>query len=604
MIMSVVAIGIVALLAWLWSTRGFYSGLINLICTVVAGAIAFGLHETVAYALLASAPASGFFSFLENAAWAIALAGTFAVSLAILRGITEALLRANVKLNDLVNIVGGGVTGLLSGIIVSGITVLSLGFLRVDSDFLGYQNVQVTPSGSLERSGGLWVPTDSWTAGLYSHMSGAALASATPLRELHPHFADQASALRISFGRGKARNTLRPDQAEVKKYYTVGADGKVPVADLLNDSLAKALGQGAQKFTTLEGEQPAQGSRIDGFVINFKSAAKEKSGRVVIGQAHLRLVGESADGTPLAIHPLALISQADASAPISGRWRFDDGQGLFIGSVGGGAEWPVAAEFVVPQGFVPRAIYIRNVRYAVPEKPVTYATVEARDMAIASGALTAAGGASIDLASLDESRATTVRGNNNGYTGVNLGRQLGFVLQDGMQGGLEINENRNIIDGVQSFDPKAVRGNRGIDRQLAIERFALTEDTAIVQVDVSLSVGNELSLLGPAAQAALSESSATSAPMLIDANGQAYRAVGYVFEDTNELKIRFTPSRTIASLDELSSDLVMLSRSAPDKKLTLVFRVSRGVRIDRFTIGTHVVAIYRPSIQIDANQQR
>ncbi len=92
--------------------------------------------------------------------------------------------------------------------------------------------------------------------------------------------------------------------------------------------------------------------------------------------------------------------------------------------------------------------------------------------------------------------------------------------------------------------------------------------------------------------------------MLIDANGQAYRAVGYIFEDTNELKIRFTPSRTIASLDELSSDLVMLSRSAPDKKLTLVFRVSRGVRLERFAIGNHVVAIYRPAIQIDANQQR
>ncbi len=180
----------------------------------------------------------------------------------------------------------------------------------------------------------------------------------------------------------------------------------------------------------MQGQQPGQGSRIDGFVINFKSAAKEKSGRVVLGQAHLRLVGETSDGNSIAIHPIALVSQADASAPISGRWRFDDGQGLFIGSVGGGAEWPVAAEFVVPQGFVPRGALHPQRALCRAREAVAYATVEARDMAIASGSLTAAGGASIDVASLDESRATTVRGNNNGYTGVNLGRQLGFVLQE------------------------------------------------------------------------------------------------------------------------------------------------------------------------------
>ena len=40
MYMSLLAIGIVALMGYVWLTRGYYSALIHLFCTLIAGAIA------------------------------------------------------------------------------------------------------------------------------------------------------------------------------------------------------------------------------------------------------------------------------------------------------------------------------------------------------------------------------------------------------------------------------------------------------------------------------------------------------------------------------------------------------------------------------------
>ena len=54
MIMSLIALGVVAGLGYLWATRGFFSALLNLICVVIAGAVAFGLWEPVAFLILAS----------------------------------------------------------------------------------------------------------------------------------------------------------------------------------------------------------------------------------------------------------------------------------------------------------------------------------------------------------------------------------------------------------------------------------------------------------------------------------------------------------------------------------------------------------------------
>ena len=43
MSLSILCIVIVGGMGWLWLSRGFYSALLNMLCVLIAGAVAFGL---------------------------------------------------------------------------------------------------------------------------------------------------------------------------------------------------------------------------------------------------------------------------------------------------------------------------------------------------------------------------------------------------------------------------------------------------------------------------------------------------------------------------------------------------------------------------------
>src|SRR5262245_33614283 len=114
MYLSIACILIVGGMGYLWCTRGFYSALINLVCVLVGGAVAFGLWETIAYTLLDKGSGG---DLLSSSAWGIALALPFAGTVAVLRAITDKVLGANVKIPDAANYVGGGLCGAAAGII-------------------------------------------------------------------------------------------------------------------------------------------------------------------------------------------------------------------------------------------------------------------------------------------------------------------------------------------------------------------------------------------------------------------------------------------------------------------------------------------------------
>src|SRR5690349_9512498 len=128
--MMLLTVVIVGLSAYLWCMRGFFSALVHLVCVLVAGAVAFGVWEPLGYWLLSATDDRGTFSFISGVAWGLALALPFGITLAILRGVIDKILPANAQCDTTVDYVGGGVCGLLSGIIVAGIAVLSIGYLR------------------------------------------------------------------------------------------------------------------------------------------------------------------------------------------------------------------------------------------------------------------------------------------------------------------------------------------------------------------------------------------------------------------------------------------------------------------------------------------
>ena len=181
-------------------------------------------------------------------------------------------------------------------------------------------------------------------------------------------------------------------------------------------------------------------------------------------------------------------------------------------------------------------------------------------------------------------------------TGISVTNGIGRVIQKGTQGALEVEDNY-IKEGENTFTPADFKNTVGLDRNLRVDKYQVTKDTSIVQVDVSLS--RPASLLGEAAATV----DLISPPVLIDTNGQRYEPIGYVYEDRKFIKIRFTPGQPIRALKELDSAGVGLSRSRSDQKLVLIFRVSNGIELASFALGNKVLVDVDPPIKIEGGQK-
>ena len=588
MSLSIVCIVIVGGMGWLWLSRGFYSALLNLVCVLIAGAVAFGVWETVAYMLLDKS-SSG--DLLSGSAWGIALALPFAVTLAVLRAITDKVLRANLKVPNAVNYIGGAVCGAVAGVVTAGIVVMSLGMLRMDTQFMGFQAMDYGPGSSLKRENSLLLPVDKIVAQLYGHMSRNTLATDTPLAVWQPHLDDLPSIQRISYGEGSSRNTMKPEDCRIGGHYLVGGpDAKL--SSLLTDSFAP----GSQQVADLTGEPFPPDSRLEGIVVTFNSGAKEKNGQVIIGPGQVRLVAMNEDGSEsIPLHPIAVVSRTDNPAKKNyARFRLDARE-LYIPSVGGDANTTMAFEFVVPKEYKPTALYIKSTRFDVPTaKPETYASPTARDLAIKDGTLVRD---RVDEWGATEKAAAsgqpTAAPNTPEYWGISLSDALpdGAIIQDGTQGpNMEIAERR-LVNGTGRYETKVVKNARDVDRSLQVNRFRVPDRTSLVQVNVSK--GRRLSFLGQSIDSA----ERILPPQLVSTDGQVFEAIGYYYEDESKVLVRYMIGEPIRGLSQLDTDGVAPTISRADQKLILIFAPSKGVEIKSFNLGSKVIREFERPIK-------
>lgn len=590
MIMNLMSIAIVLGLGYLWVTRGFFSALLHLGCVLAAGAIAFAAWEPVAMLLLTKAP-NGFFSFIGDAAWGLGLALPFVISLAILRFAIDKIAPANIIVEETFDSIGGGICGAGIGLITAGMFVLSTSFLRVPTAFFGYQPVHMVEQGNLQIKENLWIPVDRLTSNLYNHLSSNVLHTKTPLVHYYPDLATAAATQRMSEGGGNNKNTITEAGFEIALHFTVGKGANLSASELFADQFDART----QQITMLDGNPLPTGSYIDGYLINFKAGAKEDFGQVVVSKGQIRLVAHNNAGEAVTLFPIAVTSQARSGDNTFGRFRFD-GE-LYVASVGGATEAPMAFEFGVPAGYEPSFLYVRNLRHDVqgqaPDRE--FADSTSRDIAVQTGDLLAGD----RTANLNTQFATVVDGTSGRGPGISTGPRMGnrMVLQKGQTQGLQINEENQIVNGQQLFLPNDVKG-RGIDRALRVDEFYVTNDTNIVQIEVtgdpSVNPGSYFS------SAAAAELRANVPPMLIDSNGQAYNAIGYIYQDNNKVEIRYTPGQPVLGLDEADS----LVRSRDDQVLILIFRPSIGVELEYFTIGDVALIQFDAPIVLDRKRGR
>ncbi len=599
MYMNIAATLLFLALTWIWMNRGFFNALMHLLCTIGAAAIAFAVWEPLAMMLIGMTPERGFLTILGYIAWGVSLLVPFALSLLLLRLIADKAVAMNVKPISAVNYAGGGICGALAAALTVGVIVIALGYFPLGTGFLGYRPVNYTQkgqgSGSLTRAGGLWIPAERFTAAVLGQLSETTLRSAHPLAEWHPDLDIEGYAINTSANGGMARPSLKPEDIRLLNTYRVGGEAD-PVRDLLKESPEPdALSQGYLD----EDGNPVQAGSLFGVVVEFQSGAKEENGQVVIGNGQAALLMRDREGNVIEAHPVALISQARSdNAGLFGRWMFDS-ENVFIASVGGATTAAMAFEFVVPAGYTPFAVSIKNTRIPLPDQPeAEFPSPEARFAAIAGGTLI--GGVSVK--DIDTSGATTVNSADTGTrqargeSPIIVGNSLGFTFEVRQKGGLEIDSDNRVVRGSVKFRPSDIN-NRAADRKVLVDRIAVTPDIVIVKVNVSPDTA--ASLLGRVARSV----DRVLPPQLIDTNGTAYPAVGFIYTEEGKLiQFEYDPARPIRGMAQLQQKGVSLSSSRTDQKLELIFRCSKGVAIKHYAIGSKVIINLDPPLLLDRSQ--
>lgn len=625
MLINLLVIVIIVLGALLWGSRqrgrGLFSALLNLVCVIAAGGIALSVWEPLVHGLL--------LNMMEDYAWCVGLVAPFVVSLVVLRLALDGCVKKNLDFDDVTNFVGGAVFGAAAGAVTAGIVVLGVSHLRTGKDLAGYTPLTYS-GGSLVSTRGLWVPADRWVVSFYERLSRAGFGSDTPLADRLPRADESAAMMRVGVRGGSdtansvGRAAVKPADVEIKGRYQVGP---APADALLTDTFT--LGTDGSpipgKFVYSDGDKPTGEVTIEGFVLNFQSGASEKSGQIVIAPGQLRLVCHNpSTGHSMGIHPAAILAKPEAGG---GMYRFRmDAPEIYIPSVGGGSSAVFAPEFIVPSGYVASDLIIKSTRFELTgsagSPALRYPTAARRDDAVRDGSLftkfglnvggagapprggTRPGGPSATTPPAPTGRpatgagtgATVVKASGSGRVEeLDLSPVLpeNLILNAGEIGGLELNSDRRIINGEHQFDRKAISENRGIDRQLKVDKFAATRDTAVVQL--LLANSGAMSLLGRSVEAAED----ILPPVLIDDKGQQYEAFGYVYSEGNRVWIRFTPGKPMRGLSELPS---RISRAKRDQTARLLFRPTAGVNITAFALGGKTIATFEPPVSIPPNR--
>ena len=605
MVVSILTIAIILGLGGLWLSRGFYSALINLVAVVLAGAIAFAAWEPLAHAMLDKTDDH---SFLQGSAWGLALGGTFAVATLVLRLILDGLLRSNVKMNQVVSYIGGGVCGAIAGLITAGIGVIAIGFLRLDTGLWktgddeesGYLNVEYDSNGSMKKGADLWVPADKIVAALYGGLSRTTLRSGEEnLGTLYPDLAYVPTTLRYTYGMGKGRNTARTKDFEVLGSYTVGRGKSLDPDQLLSDFWTPT----PQRVSDFDGGSPAKGSYLTGLVLRFKSSSRELGGdsKIAVGNAQVRLLARK-DGDPhqsVTLFPVAAVAQGEASKVALARFRFDAKQ-VFIASVGGASDATFGMEFVVPEGYAPTAVFVKGARAMLGEgataKPLAeFGFPAERDAAAQTLTLFSKGGGGGTGGTMDTSKVVVVNfdpQNWQGMEGLRISTSLPQMSNKMFFRTINLTDepDNKITDGDQMFLSTEI-GTPPTERNLQVRDFDSTPDTQMVQLEVS--VGRK-GCWATHPTAALKDDAPA---VLVDTNGVRYEPLGYIHKDAGNgnVRIRFKPSDPIGAIKNLPT----VTRSRPQDTLTLLYRVSKGVKLKYFGVGNTAIIEWKPAVDVN-----
>lgn len=364
MILNLIALILVLLITMMQTIFGLFSGIINLVCTIVAALVAFGFFEPASAMLIQNGIHPAY-------AEPCVLLGLFVLTLLGLRTAADNLIRGNVTLPPALDWGGAGVLGFINGQICVGMLIISVLLLPIGGRVMTFSRYERAPDEqnpdradlALFERRALWLRSDDFTIALVNMLSGGSMSSGTAFASVYPSFTDWVfysgntvqwestpAPYRDKKGDG-AKNGL-----EVKSWWE---QTDPVIARYRKDP--PTVEKPYPPYSTDKTVAPLAGMKFVGVRIELKPAAADRDGSI---QLHLfrptmiRLVGDAAD-SPMHFTPIML---AGVDQKIEGKPRLVDPDNNFRLAVD---ENIVDAYFETPEDFTPRFVeYRRHARAA------------------------------------------------------------------------------------------------------------------------------------------------------------------------------------------------------------------------------------------------
>ncbi len=361
MALNIIAIFLVGAITFMHSMFGLFSGVINVVCSLIALMVAFGFYTPINDWLTLS------FGLHPAYCEPVTLVLLFAATLAGLRTAADNLIRGNIHLPNYVDWVGGALCGFINAQIAVGVLVIGTLMLPLTGRVLMFERYERTPErdpqhaalAAFERHS-LWTRPDEFAVGTFSLFSNGVVRGGTTFASVYPNFMDS-----VFF----ANNTVQPEASPVPyRDKKNGGDGfreglrvvewwehQGPLEGRYRDGVPTERDQKPpMKPATLNA---GVGRRLLGVHLQLLGKSADRSNRTrmhLFRASQIRLVGTSGSGSPIQYTPLAI---AGANNDLAGAVRLVDLDNNFSAE---GGDTPIYVYFEVGEDFRPAFIEYRR----------------------------------------------------------------------------------------------------------------------------------------------------------------------------------------------------------------------------------------------------
>lgn len=553
MIANLLIVGFLLAMAYWWSTQGLFSAFLHLVLSIVAGSLAIAFWEPLAYTLLSLTP------ILAPYAWGLSLLLLFIVIFGLLRVLSDKVVPKNVHFMGIISQIGGGACGVAAGIIISGLTIIGLGFLPLGVSLAGYQPWQISADGQVTKSdSSLWVGVDRMASNVFTGLSNGAFSNATPLVAYHPDFAKAAILFRLRLDEN-ASVVAVPGSVTVQNAYSQPT-AKARVLQGLNLGVADALGDALKQDTyrlvvvdTLWRMTPAGTYDSD-------STLRVPSTQVRLGAAPPKATADQVE----LIAPIAFAREENAQTGERYFYALDSDR-RYASSTN--QEQRIAWVFMVPEGLSAKFLTARNLHFDLPadleQEPEKIVQLLGEPVPV----------------ELPEGEPGLPDGTVGGREGIRAGHTAASIQVTNQ---LPRPMSTNEVVGIRHQDGAVVSG-KGTAKQSVGSLSKTTRLDTVYQpghlrtVRLQIQPDQARSLLGAARAAAAS----LQGVWLEDDRGNRLYPIGYAWmKSSGEQEVMVNPDQPIRSARELPA-----REMGSGDQLYLYFRATPGVTITSYQIG-------------------